>query len=1110
MRNRAIAVALLLGAAGSLPAQLPPGLDTAALRRHVATLASDRFLGRGPGAAGEDSTVAYLVRQFRALGLQPGNPDGTYIQRVPLVGLTTRAQRLELVAAGQPLPLRIPEDMVVVSRRVQARIDVLQAPLVFVGYGVVAPEYGWDDYKGLDVRGKTLVMLVNDPPVPDPRDPARLDSTVFGGRAMTYYGRWTYKYEIASQKGAAAVLLVHETGPAGYPWEVVVNSWGGENFDIDPPDGNRGRVALEAWITRDAAVRLFQRLGLDFDSLKRAAARRDFRPVPLDARLDASLTNTIRRVASRNVAALLPGRDPQRRREVLVVTAHWDHLGVGRPVDGDSIYNGAVDNATGTAGLLLLADAFRRGPRPARSVLFLAVTAEERGLLGAKWYATHPLVPLARTVANLNMDGLNVWGRTRDVVVVGWGQSTLEDVLRAEAARQGRVLRPDPEPEKGFYYRSDHFEFAKVGVPALYLDDGIEYLGKPPGYGEAKRREYTERRYHKPQDEVLPEWDLGGAVEALALLYRVGWRVANEPRWPQWKPGSEFRKLRPVAPLPPVGRADLVLRGGRVLTLEPSQPEAEAVAIAGGRIAAVGSAADVAPWIGPGTRVIDLRGRVAMPGFIEGHGHFLGLGRSRTILDLSDARSWEEIVRRVAAEARRRPPGTWIFGRGWHQEKWTRTPPGAVDGVPRHDALSAVTPRHPVLLTHASGHAAFANAEALRRAGIDRTTADPPGGTVVRDARGEPTGLLREAAQRLVQAAYEREQAARPAAERAAEIERWARLAGEEAVRHGVTSFHDAGVDFASLQVLRRLAEAGRLPVRLYAMVRGEPIERLERDLPRYRWIDVGDGFLTVRALKFQLDGALGSHGAWLLEPYADRPNSTGLVLDSLPLLERAAELAARTGFQMAVHAIGDRANREILDLYERVFARHPEARALRWRVEHAQHLDPADVPRFARLGVLASVQCNHATSDAPWVARRLGPERAARTSYPWRSLLDSGARLNVGTDVPVEPIDPIANFVACVTRRSADGTVFLPEQRMTRQEALIAYTLGNAYAAFQESELGSIAPGKRADLVILSQDPLRAPEDRLATTRVEMTIVGGRVRYERSGPRRAAPGLRR
>lgn len=520
------------------------GITADNLMAHIRVLASDRFEGRAPGTVGEELTVDYLTAQFRQMGLKPGNPDGTYVQAVPLVGITS-TRSASLTAGGQRMRMRFPDDYVSVSRRFSPKIAVKDSDLVFVGYGVVAPEYGWDDYKGVDVRGKTVVMLINDPAVPDPDDPSKLDDTSFNGKAMTYYGRWTYKYEIASEKGAAAALIVHETGPAGYPYEVVSGSWGREDFDIDRPDGNKDRVAVEGWITEERARKLFELSGLRFEDMKKAAVRKDFKPVPLPAKASFTVNNKLRRVNSKNVIARLEGSDPALKDQYVVYTAHWDHLGRDPKKEGDPIFNGALDNASGTAGLLELAQAYARLPQPPRrSVLFLAVTAEEKGLLGSKWYAAHPLYPLTRTVANINMDGLNQWGRTEDMVVIGKGQSTLEDTLAKMVGSQGRVLVPDPESEKGFYYRSDHFEFAKVGVPALYAEGGTVYRGKPAEFSQQKRDEYTASDYHKVSDEVKPDWDLGGAVEDLRLLFRVGLAVAEEDAYPQWKEGSEFKARR--------------------------------------------------------------------------------------------------------------------------------------------------------------------------------------------------------------------------------------------------------------------------------------------------------------------------------------------------------------------------------------------------------------------------------------------------------------------------------------------------------------------------------------------------------------------------------------
>jgi Zn-dependent M28 family amino/carboxypeptidase len=434
--------------------------------------------------------------------------------------------------------------MVAWTRHVADTAGLDSSELVFVGYGVTAPEYDWDDFKGIDVKGKTIVVLVNDPQVPDPADPSRLDARVFNGNAMTYYGRWTYKYEEAARRGAAGALIIHETGPAGYPY-AVVQGFLGERFDLVTPDKNMSRSNIEGWLSLDAAKALLKMAGQDFDALKKQAVTREFKPVPLGLTASIAIRNKLRTVDSRNVLAKLEGSDPALRDEYVVYTSHWDHLGVGEPVDGDRIYNGALDNASGTATLLEMARAFTQiEPGPKRSILFLFVTAEEQGLLGSQYYAVTPVYPLEKTVANINIDGINQWGRTKDVTVIGMGASDLDDYLRDAATEQGRTLRPDPEPEKGFYYRSDHFNFAKQGVPALYIDSGVEFVDKPADYGQKKREEYTADDYHKPSDEIKPDWDLTGAVEDAQLLIAVGLRVANADRMPEWKPGNEFKAKR--------------------------------------------------------------------------------------------------------------------------------------------------------------------------------------------------------------------------------------------------------------------------------------------------------------------------------------------------------------------------------------------------------------------------------------------------------------------------------------------------------------------------------------------------------------------------------------
>jgi predicted amidohydrolase YtcJ len=551
-------------------------------------------------------------------------------------------------------------------------------------------------------------------------------------------------------------------------------------------------------------------------------------------------------------------------------------------------------------------------------------------------------------------------------------------------------------------------------------------------------------------------------------------------------------------------QADLVLLNGRVVTLDESRPEAEALAVVGDRILAVGADRLIRRHVGSGTRVIDLEGRLVVPGFIDGHAHFMGVGEALINLDLTRATSWDEIVAIVAAAAAEAPEGEWIVGRGWHQEKWDAVPEGAVEGLPTHHTLSAASPAHPVLLTHASGHAAFANELALRLGGVDRSYRPPPGGEVVRDAAGDPTGLLREHAQQPVAAARARSLAQRTPEERWSHFRRVADLASREALSKGVTTLHDAGASFATIDGFRRLAEAGELPIRLYVMVRGESNEALAERLPDYRMIGVGDGRLTVRSIKRQIDGALGAHGAWLLEPYEDLPATAGLVLESVEEVTRTAEIAMEQGFQLNTHAIGDRANREVLDIYQRIFEANPSQRDVRWRIEHAQHVHPSDIPRFAELGVIASMQGVHGTSDAPWVPRRLGEERAASTSYRWQDLWRSGAVVTNGTDAPVEDIDPLVSFWASISRLLPDGDRFDPDQRMTREQALRSYTINNAFAAFEEDVKGSITPGKLADLVVLSKDILTVPEEEVLEARVLYTVVGGRVLYERAeGPAR-------
>ena len=522
-------------------------ITAAGLLAHIKVLASDEFEGRLPGTAGEDKTIAYLTGQFKAMGLAPGNPDGSYVQKVPLVGIKGTAT-MQFKAGKKMIAMRQRDDFVAATPRFVTSVSVIDSPLVFVGYGVQAPEYGWDDYKGLDVRGKTIVMLINDPPVPSKADAGQLDPQMFAGKGMTYYGRWTYKYEIASKLGAAAAIIVHETEPAAYPWEVVKNSWSGEQFELDAADKNAGQVAVKSWITLEKARALFAASGQNYDQLKQRAASREFVPVPLKAKVSFEVRNQLRQVASRNVVAVLPGSDPAVAKEPVIYNAHWDHLGRDTSLKGDQIYNGAVDNASGVAAVLEIARAFKALPvAPRRPILFMSVTAEEQGLLGSRWYARNPLYPLARTVGIINMDSLNPWGPTRDLQIVGSGQNSLEDVLSQVAADAGRVTRNDKHPEQGSYYRSDQFELAKVGVPGLYACRGSEMIGADPALGEKLGAQYTETRYHKPADEILPDWNLDGAALDMQLMFEVGRRVANAEALPQWKASSEFRAIREAA-----------------------------------------------------------------------------------------------------------------------------------------------------------------------------------------------------------------------------------------------------------------------------------------------------------------------------------------------------------------------------------------------------------------------------------------------------------------------------------------------------------------------------------------------------------------------------------
>ena len=545
--------------------------------------------------------------------------------------------------------------------------------------------------------------------------------------------------------------------------------------------------------------------------------------------------------------------------------------------------------------------------------------------------------------------------------------------------------------------------------------------------------------------------------------------------------------------------ADLVLKNGFIATVDPNIGNVTAIAINDYLITATGDDQKIDEFIGPNTEVIDLDGRFVMPGFIEGHGHFMSLGRSKQILDLNDVDGWEEIVSKVAVEVDKSKPGEWIFGRGWHQDKWSSLPDSAIDGVPINDTLSKVSPQNPVVLGHASGHAAFWNDAALEIAGVDEDTPDPDGGTIVRDLTGKATGLMRETAQRLISKARNEYEGRLTPQETELDNRERAKMAADEALKYGVTSFHDAGASFETIDFFKQLESEGELGVRLYVMVRRESNEIMDAALPQYKMLPEGNDFLTVRSIKRQIDGALGAHGAWLLEPYLDLPETTGLVLETVEDITGTAEVAVKHGFQVNTHAIGDRANREVLDIYEGVWKElGVDGKDLRWRIEHAQHIHPDDIPRFGELGVIASVQAVHGTSDGPWIPSRLGDERAKDTSQPWRTLFETGAIITNGTDVPVERIDPIASYYSSVTRRMNNGDAFYPEHIMTRQEALETYTINGAYSAFEEDIKGSLTPGKYADFIVLSKNLLTVDYEEIPSAEVEMTFVGGELKYKK------------
>src|ERR1700730_8925383 len=533
--------------AANLDDKLKPGLDAITpdgMLAHIKALSSDEFEGRSPGTKGEELSIKYIADQFKTIGLKPGNPDGSYTQEVPLAGIKSDPPVTFTVGGKPPMELKYPDDFVVSSARLQNEIKIDNSDLVFVGYGIVAPEYGWDDYKDVDVKGKTILMLINDPPIPDPKDPSKLDEKMFKGKAMTYYGRWTYKYEIAAQRGAAAGIIIHETEPAAYPYSVVKSSWAKENFELDAPDKNKDAVQARSWITLDVAKKLLADCGQDFDALKKAAITEEFRPVALNAKAKIDIKQQLRSFKSHNVIGKLEGSDPQLKDEYIIYTAHWDHLGKHPELPGHQIYKGALDNPSGDAAVMQLAAAFTKlNPLPRRSVLFMCTTAEEAGLLGAKFYALRPLYPLEKTLADINIDSMNVWGKARDVEDTSFGFSTLDDMLAAAAKRQGRTAIPNSRPEKGSIYRADNFEFSKVGLPSLYIGKSEHLLARPVD-APLRSDEFDLKDYHQVTDQVQPDWDLTGAVQDVDLLFEVGYQVANAEKFPEWKPGIEFKAKR--------------------------------------------------------------------------------------------------------------------------------------------------------------------------------------------------------------------------------------------------------------------------------------------------------------------------------------------------------------------------------------------------------------------------------------------------------------------------------------------------------------------------------------------------------------------------------------
>ena len=545
------------------------------------------------------------------------------------------------------------------------------------------------------------------------------------------------------------------------------------------------------------------------------------------------------------------------------------------------------------------------------------------------------------------------------------------------------------------------------------------------------------------------------------------------------------------------GPADLVLRNGRIVTVDGQSPQVSALAIKGDRITAVGNDRDMLRFTGRKTQVIDLKGMLAIPGFIEGHGHFYSLGASLMELELRYVNNWDAIISLVAEEVKKLKPGTWIIGRGWHQDKWDAKPQPNVEGLPFHHKLSAVSPQNPVFLSHTSGHGVFINKAAMQAAGISRISVDPSGGEIVRDEYGEPIGMLREYAAQPVREALAAYKAQRTLKEIEADMRRQVLLAAQNAIENGITSFQDMGSTWEELDHLKIMAEESNLPIRLYMAVQ-EPAVEMEEKLADYRLLGYGINFLTIRCIGEKvLDGALGTHGGWLLEPYNDLPRSYGLNVTPIPEIRHSAELAIKHDYQLAIQGIGDRAARELFNIYEEQFNLHPVNQYHRWRREHAQVTHPDDLPRYAALGVIPGTQGIFACSDGPWVLDRLGAERTKERGYIFRSMAESGALIMNGTDPPVEEISPIASFHCSITRKLPDGSIFQPEQRLTREQALRSYTINNAYAAFEEDIKGSITPGKLADITVLSKDIMTVPEEDIPGTEIVYTIIGGEVKYK-------------